>query len=215
MGFWSRLGRIGLAVAPYAAAPFTGGASLALAPILQKAAMAGVQSNQTRDILNQRQYEDEESARLARDKFALAAPGERMSQSVKASILGNLKPTSINWGGPGSGLKGETPTYSGGFSEALQNMDPDTRALLSRIIQDNLKSQTTGGSTGGGQDAYTKPSPEFGKTSTMDKIIGGGAFATSILGALGKGGASTKSKFNYGDFDYGDADFGNDEWMYH
>ncbi len=30
MGFWSKLGKIGLTVAPYVAAPFTGGASLAL-----------------------------------------------------------------------------------------------------------------------------------------------------------------------------------------
>lgn len=32
MGFWSKLGKLGLAVAPYVAAPFTGGASLMFAP---------------------------------------------------------------------------------------------------------------------------------------------------------------------------------------
>ncbi len=33
MGFWSTLGKIGTTIAPYVAAPFTGGASLALAPM--------------------------------------------------------------------------------------------------------------------------------------------------------------------------------------
>jgi len=37
MGFWSKLGKIGLAAAPYIAAPFTGGASLALAPMTNQA----------------------------------------------------------------------------------------------------------------------------------------------------------------------------------
>jgi hypothetical protein len=37
MGFWNKLGKIGLSAAPYIAAPFTGGASLALAPAANKA----------------------------------------------------------------------------------------------------------------------------------------------------------------------------------
>ena len=37
MGFWSKLGKIGLQAAPYVAAPFTGGASLAFAPIANRA----------------------------------------------------------------------------------------------------------------------------------------------------------------------------------
>ena len=40
MGFWSKLGKIGLAVAPYVAAPFTGGASLSLAPATRTALSA-------------------------------------------------------------------------------------------------------------------------------------------------------------------------------
>lgn len=37
MGFWGKLGKIGLAAAPYVAAPFTGGASLLAAPATSKA----------------------------------------------------------------------------------------------------------------------------------------------------------------------------------
>lgn len=37
MGFWSSLGKIGLAAAPYIAAPFTGGASLSFAPMTNQA----------------------------------------------------------------------------------------------------------------------------------------------------------------------------------
>lgn len=36
MGFWSTLGKIGVNAAPYVAAPFTGGASLAFAPMANK-----------------------------------------------------------------------------------------------------------------------------------------------------------------------------------
>lgn len=37
MGFWNKLGKIALQVAPYVAAPFTGGASLAFAPAARQA----------------------------------------------------------------------------------------------------------------------------------------------------------------------------------
>lgn len=40
MGFWSKLGKIGLSIAPYVAAPFTGGASLAFAPAARTAVSA-------------------------------------------------------------------------------------------------------------------------------------------------------------------------------
>ena len=40
MGFWSKLGKIALTAAPYIAAPFTGGASLAYAPLANSAAGA-------------------------------------------------------------------------------------------------------------------------------------------------------------------------------
>ena len=48
MSFWSKLGKIGLAAAPYVAAPFTGGASLAFAP----AANAAVQKWNQHDAAN-------------------------------------------------------------------------------------------------------------------------------------------------------------------
>ena len=37
MGFWGKLGKIALTAAPYVAAPFTGGASLAFTPMANQA----------------------------------------------------------------------------------------------------------------------------------------------------------------------------------
>lgn len=45
MGFWNKLGKIALSAAPYIAAPFTGGASLAFAPAAKGAVSAWSQSD--------------------------------------------------------------------------------------------------------------------------------------------------------------------------
>lgn len=50
MGFWSTLGKVGLTVAPYVAAPFTGGASLLAIPAANKAVSAWNQSDANKAI---------------------------------------------------------------------------------------------------------------------------------------------------------------------
>lgn len=151
-----------------------------LAPILGGAAKSGQDANAQRD----RNSVLAEQLRLNRDKFALDAPGKRLGTSTRASILSNFTPTRVSWGGPGSGLRGEIPQYSGGAAGSLANLDPQTKALAQQIIKDAIASQLRGGETGGGEDRKATLPDNFGKSSTGDKILGGASTATSILGAL-------------------------------
>lgn len=195
MGWGSILSKIGLGIA----APFTGGASLAAIPaidglssVLGGASKSGAAQNASNDQLRL----SAENSKLARDKFAAAAPATRMNTSIRAALGKNIAPSTVNWGGPGSGLKGEVPQFSGGVNGALQGVqgNQNTQDLLSQILQDELSQQKTGGATGGNQDATMSFDPKnIGKTSLLDKILGGGALGTSILGAVMKrgGGQST------------------------
>lgn len=144
-----------------------------VAPILGNMAKSGADANARRDqILPQM-----ESAQLARDKFALDAPGTRLKQSVQGSILKSASPTKVNWGGPGSGLRGEVPTFTGGFSGALANIDPQTRALAEQVMHQDLQDQLAG------KDDQTKYLDQFGHTSPMDKIVGGASTVASLYSA--------------------------------
>jgi hypothetical protein len=145
-----------------------------LSPILGNMAKAGADANAQRDRL----LPSMESAKLARDKFALDAPGTRLSQSVKSSILKSASPTQINWAGPGSGLKGQIPSFTGGFSGALSNMDPQAKALADEILHKNLTDQLAG------KDSQTTFLDQFGHESPMDKIIGGASTASSVWDAV-------------------------------
>jgi hypothetical protein len=144
-------------------------------PILGNMAKSGAEANRSRDVL----MPSAENSKLARDKFALEAPGARMGQSLKASILAHGRPTSVEWGGPGSGLRGEIPHFSGGVSGAWADLDPRARQLGDSILTSNLQNQLAG------KDAETPYLDKIGSTSTMDKIIGGVSTGTSILRGLG------------------------------
>lgn len=197
MGIGSILGAIG----SVAAAPFTGGTSLAwlpgvigaggaLADTLGGAAKAGQTQNNTSDMLKLALA----NTGLNRDKFALEAPGTRLSTGSSAALkaaLATAGPTKINWGGPGSGLRGEIPTTSGGVHDAIGNLknNPDYMNLLKTVGSDELAAEKRGGASGGNADA-AQPSilNGVGQSSGADKALGFGAFGSSILAALGKAG---------------------------
>lgn len=145
-----------------------------VAPILGNMAKAGAEANANRDRI----LPSMESAQLARDKFALEAPGTRMGQSLKASILKNVQPSHVDWGGPGSGLRGQVPTFTGGFTGALANLDPETRQLADTVLHKDLQDQLAGG------DDSTRWLDQFGKESLKDKIIGGASTGASIWDAI-------------------------------
>lgn len=145
-----------------------------LGPVLGNMAKAGAEANANRDRI----LPSMEAAQLARDKFALDAPGTRMSQSLEASILKNAQPSNVNWAGPGSGARGQVPTFTGGFTGALANLDPETRQLADTVLHKDLQDQLAGG------DDATKWLDQFGHESAMDKIIGGASTGVNIWDAL-------------------------------
>lgn len=195
MGLGSWLKLIGGGVA----APFTGGASLPIAlsglsDVLGGAAKSGAAANQSKDALKVAL----EGAKLNRDKFATQAPGVRMNTSIRAALAKNAAPASVQWGGPGSGLRGEVPTFSGGANSIVPAMhDPGMSGLFDQIMKDQMMAQQQGGQSGGNTDNKMTVNPQdIGKTSLLDKIIGGGALGSSILSSIlknrgGGGGLNT------------------------
>lgn len=161
----------------------------ALAAVLSQASSSANASNQVRDSQQLTGYGMQENAKAAQDRLALAAPGARLGTSMRASMLNNFQPTKVNWGGPGSGLRGEIPTFSGGAAAGLANLDPRTKSLSDRVMLDELLGQMRGGLSGGGMDTQVDALPSIGKSSTADKVLGGASTAAGVLGALGKNAA--------------------------
>ncbi len=124
---------------------------------------------------------------------AVTLPDKRLKSSILASVLSNYQPAGVKWGGPGSGLRGEVPTYTGGVTGGLQNLDPKTKALVQQVIQDQLLSELQGGASapGGGTDRYVTP---VGQTSALDKILGGTALGVNLLTALQQQGILSPSQ---------------------
>lgn len=130
-----------------------------------------------------------ERTRLDRDKFALDAPGTRVNQSMKSSLMNSYTPTKVDWGEggfkPGMGLAGVTPKFTGGFNGGMANLDPRTKSLNDQVMQDTLASQKSGGFTGGGDQRMAQlQGGQGGKSSILDKILGGGSLVTSLLAGL-------------------------------
>lgn len=150
--------------------------------VLGNAAATEAASNQARDNTKVQL----ENTRLNRDKFATDAPGTRLQTTIQAALAKGYKPSQVSWGGPGSGLKGEVPTYSGSqnFHDALA--DPQAQEMFSQLLQDELAQQKAGGTTGGNADD-TMNTADIGQDSTGDKVLGSGATGAALLSAILKG----------------------------
>lgn len=140
--------------------------------VLGQAAKSGQAANQVRDATRLSQ----ESLRLGRDRFATEAPGQRLRTALRAALAKGSAPTTVTWGGPGSGLRGEVPTYS---RPSLQ--DPSFQALIQQILEDELMAQRQGGTAGGGDRSMGAP---LGRESRWDKILGGASLGSSLIGAM-------------------------------
>lgn len=156
------------------------------------AAGANRDQNNIVDRNRQSQYKEFEDARLARDKFAEAAPGIRQGTATRASLLNNYTPRRVNWEGPGSGLRGKVPTFEGGVPAALANLDPRVKALNDLIMSQELDRQTANK-----DDIMTKP-PPIGQESALDKLLGRAGAGTSLLDALLGGGPGSGSRIDIG-----------------
>lgn len=198
------------------AAPFTGGATLpvaldGLSGILGSAAKTGQDQNNKADQLQLLL----ENAKLNRDKFALDAPGQRLSTGMRANVAANAQPASLDWGPagfkPGAIAHGQAPMphWTGGPSSGLgASMSPDAKQLSNQVMHDELVAQLRGGTTGGGTGAkqgdgsLLRPGAkedgtgtdlamdpklaQIGQPSTGDNVLGGLGVGTSILALLSK-----------------------------
>lgn len=161
--------------------------------ILGGAAKNASAGNLTRDRNAIDLWRSQQDAQLARDKFAEVAPGQRLSTSLRSSLLSNYQPTKTTWAGPGSGLNpGGGYSTTGGYSAGLANLDPRTKALADLLMTDELGAQQRGGVSGGGSDRALSAMPQLGQTSTADKILGGSAFGSSLLQGILKGAAARR-----------------------
>lgn len=129
-----------------------------VAPILGNAAKSRASAQDIND-----------TATVRNRKVELEAPGMRIANAAKARLL-SAGPSSASWGGPGSGLRGETVKYSGGASSGFT---PADRSLMDELVHQQLQKALTGENL-----------PQPGRSSATDKLLGGGATVASILGAL-------------------------------
>lgn len=138
-----------------------------IAPVLGAAARTSAQGQQ---------QNFQNNAGLA--EAALAEPGTHLKNILAANAAAN-GPAKANWGGPGSGLRGETVTYSGGrfapLSPDLQSqLQPFEQTEMQKLLHPTL-------------DPASNPNLQpNGSNSAWDKILGGGAMAASILGSGGR-----------------------------
>jgi hypothetical protein len=89
----------------------------------------------------------EDAAARDRDRLALEsylagleAPGVRLDTSMRASHIKNAQPVTAKWGGPGSGLRGETVKFSGGYANP-NYVDPRARQLADDVLLQELEQQ--------------------------------------------------------------------------
>lgn len=139
----------------------------ALAPVLGRMAGANAQGQQ-QNFNN--------TAGLA--EAALAEPGTHLANIKQSNTLAN-GPVVAHWNGPGSGLRGEIPYYTGGkfapLSPDLQSQMPQfQQSEMQKLLHPTL-------------DPASNPKLQpNGSDSAWDKILGGAGFGASILASGGK-----------------------------
>lgn len=100
-------------------------------------ALTAAQQNAREKELNQIRRD---ALQLDRDKYALGAPETRLDTSMHASRILNHEPVKAHWGGPGSGLRGETVRFTGGSANP-NLIDPRTRDLSDDVLNQQLQDQ--------------------------------------------------------------------------
>lgn len=148
--------------------------------------LGGAAQNAQKNNISQGQLQlGEDQLQQNANAQATNLPAARLKDSIKASLASNFQPSTVSWGGPGSGLKGQVPTYSGGIVNGLSNLNPATKQLSQQVMEDELLNQMKGGASGGNQDNTVTP---VGQPSALDNILGGSAGALSVLSTLAKAG---------------------------
>jgi hypothetical protein len=137
------------------------GAADKLSPVLGGAADARAQAQDT----NANQA-------LAQSYYRLNAPGQRLRTGLRADMARSATPVRLEgWNGPGSGLRGERPRFTGGAN--IGNISEQGRGLADQVLNDTIEEQLTGGNL-----------PEPGESGFLDDLLGWGSLATGVGGAI-------------------------------
>lgn len=139
-----------------------------IAPVLGKAAEGRAEGRMTEEQFNI--YRDRLNQDAARDNAQ--APRRRMGDMTRANAMA-AGPVSASWGGPGSGLKGQTVKFTGGFNER----DPRMKQLADLVMDQQINNQLTGADHTPGATPAIQP-------GVIDKTLGIGATTGGILGAV-------------------------------
>lgn len=132
----------------------------ALAPVLTAAAASRAKNQDTNTALG--------------TSIAASRPGivsKNLSNAKRADLMKNFTPPQLNWGGPGSVVKGQQATYTGGPGPQGQDVSD-----LESLVQQDALSQA--------KSNYGLSDPAA--SSGLDTTIGAAGTATGILGALSK-----------------------------
>lgn len=188
MSILGKIGKIAMTAAPFAAmaipgvGPLVGGVmkgagiggklataakfGSALAPVLGSAAKGQAQGKQVQA------GQDMQRDRLALDRYKTeqAAPELRRRSAVNASMTANRQPVKMSRDASGH------RSVSGGFANP-DLINPDTKALSEDMTHQAMLQQLQHGA----DIPKMTPAP---KSGFMDKLLGGGAMAASIFGAL-------------------------------
>lgn len=205
MGFFSALGKIGAGIA----APFTGGASLALIPaidaassILGKQQQGAAQGKITQAQLNQGQdrnaidlYNSQQGAQfragdqdLDRKKWESENRGTTAKQALIASLLGGV-------GGPMTATSIKDGKSSGGILAGLQN-NPDAIAALRNLHGQADKAQMAVPNFAGGNILNAPsltPLQQVDKGGFLSKLANIGQIVGGVGSAVGGGSADVPS----------------------
>lgn len=130
-----------------------------VAPVLGQAAGGRAAAQQANDQSN-----------TQRANILLKAPSQRMANAARANLL-KSGPTTVDWGGPGSGSRGQTVKFGDGIHTPM----PDMGTIPDDIVHQELSKAMNG-----------EDLPKAGHSSALDNILGYGATAANILGALRK-----------------------------
>lgn len=187
---WRLLAKLGLV----GAAPFTGGASLAALPatrLIPDGKGGGDGGGDTADMVSGMASalggaaKDRNAAKLDNEKLDISrflanlqakeymrdSAGARAHDATKGSMVANFQPSQVSMPTPGYGLRGETPTFSGGFNNP--NMFADAKEAGRQSAAQNTAALINHTDT----IAPVEGQPD----SMLDKILGYGAFGGSLL----------------------------------
>jgi hypothetical protein len=188
MSFWGGLGKVLSVAAPIAAAPFTGGGSLAMLPAIlggvgqiaagaskgsadQRLAEQGGQLQQ--QALRQQQARDTFDSGLRGAQFQSDQQDRGRKAAMLQAMMGNMEDVKI--GGMNPRIAERTPQISGGLRPSAITGGGGREALMALLAQQGPQAP----------EYQAAPGMQLPGQGMGEKVLGGIGLGSSIFGALG------------------------------